>query len=127
AEATARRRKPAGESSYERIRSSVASMRKTLEKGLEQLRVPVRPWKRRRPRAEEQRTVGRVQQHRHHVRPAQLAEDAGRTVELAEALDSVGAYSGPRDEERYGIAGVDHLRVGGGCVIAGHADERPGE
>ena len=42
---------------------------------VEDRRVAVGAVERRRPRAEEERPVGGVQQHRHQVRPAQVAED----------------------------------------------------
>src|ERR1700737_1625245 len=125
--ATASWMKRAGATAKLRIRAKAvdASMAATLEQGFKQLGVAVCAWERRRARAEKEGAVGRVQEHGHHVGPAQLAEDPVGAVELAETLDAVGANRRAREQERHWIPGVDHVGVSGRRVIAGHADDRP--
>ena len=74
-------RKSEGEIS--KLRSARGGVRDHLQR-FEDLRVAVGAVEGRRAGAEEERAVGRVQEQRHHVRPAQVAEDPGGAVELTE-------------------------------------------
>jgi hypothetical protein len=80
---------------------------------------------RRRPRAQEERPVGGVEQHGHEIRPAELAENSLGALELAEALDPVRAHSRSSHQQRHRIAGMDHVRRRGGGVVAGDAHDCP--
>src|SRR5438874_8969225 len=90
---------------------------------VEERRIPVRTIERSRARAEEQRAVGGVQQHGHHVRTAQVPEDPFGAGRLAELRDSIGAHPRTRDDERHRIARVDDVGIGGRGMIAGEADD----
>ena len=80
----ARSRAQAGGSARARARGRCGYVRSrpprrvTLEKGVEQLGVPVGAGERGRTRAEEERAIGGVEEHGHHVRPAELAQDPRR-------------------------------------------------
>src|SRR5204863_8491391 len=85
--AKARVRKRAGVTSRTRRRAGADDSTCTetsLEKRLQNGGITVGAAERRRPRAEEERPVGRVQEHRHEVGPAQVAEDARCAGALAE-------------------------------------------
>ena len=93
-------------------------------KGLQHFRVAVGARERRRARPEEERAIGGVEEDRHHVRAAQVPEDAAGAVELAERFDRVGPHSRAGEQKWHGVARVDDIGVRGRRVIAGHAHDR---
>ena len=120
AEVIARVRKREGETSKRRIRAAAfVTTRRDQDLG-----VAVGAVEGRRAGTKVERAVRRVQQHGHHVRPAQLAEDPGRAVELTEGAGRVGANTGAAEDERDRVAGVDDLGGGGRAVVPRHADDR---
>ena len=86
------RRSPATDLSADLVHGPVrGAFRAALNERLEQLlrRVAVGTVHGRRARAEKERAVGGVQQHRHHVRTAEVAEDASGARRLAERRHAV--------------------------------------
>ena len=93
---------PATGTASPRARSSGAARRwsqRALEQRLQHRRVAVGAVERGRARAEEERAVGGVQQDRHQVGAAQLPQDPGGAVELAEPVPAMFWFRDPDGNE----------------------------